>query len=223
MAIDKKKIIKDNVVKTIPSKDSRFDINPNYIIPDKKGNIPFARPEQPIQAPQIKGDWYDRVANSRINGVNQMGKGGPYSLRRLDDEAKLEKQSVQGIIRKPGYDSQFNGPWAPLGGQVKPIGTPIEPIYNPIPFRKRMADTPAEDKTQKVSTSANMGKFAPGINLVNQERNILKKHTGKGGMGVSPFSQASRPIDLLLMQGEPPIAKKVPNTKNNYTGNKLTK
>jgi hypothetical protein len=54
-------------------------------------------------------------------------------------------------------------------------------------------------------------------------KKILKRHTGKGGLEVSPYKQAEGPIDLLKIRGEPPTAMGVPKTKDNYLGNRLTK
>ena len=56
-----------------------------------------------------------------------------------------------------------------------------------------------------------------------KKKAILKKYTGKGGIGVSPYKQVASPIDLLKTKEEPPTTIGVPNTKNNYLGNKLTK
>lgn len=46
------------------------------------------------------------------------------------------------------------------------------------------------------------------------QRAVRRKMSGMGGP--SPFSQASKPIDLLKSGGMPPTATPLPKNKNNY-------
>ena len=53
------------------------------------------------------------------------------------------------------------------------------------------------------------------------KKDVLKKSvkkTGKGGPGISPFSQASSPIDLLTSQSNPPTASSIPKSVLNSMG-----
>lgn len=59
--------------------------------------------------------------------------------------------------------------------------------------------------------------------MKKKKKEILKKYTGKGGIGESSYKQIASPIDLLKTSGEPPTAEGVPKTKDNYLGIKLTR
>jgi hypothetical protein len=51
---------------------------------------------------------------------------------------------------------------------------------------------------------------------MSKKRKILKKCMGRGGLESTPFTQASKPIDLLKSGGMPPTAAPLPKNKNNY-------
>lgn len=60
-----------------------------------------------------------------------------------------------------------------------------------------------------------------GRELISIKKKLLKKsvkkHTGKGGMIPTPFSQASTPIDLLK-SSMPPTVRSIPRSDPNSLG-----